>query len=90
MQVDCAPYDGLIGINELTTLSGAQREPMPKYRSHSIQFRGQVAQEYLPGETLHGLAKRTMLPEPDPTMSTQVCEKRIRRRRSGRRSDHAI
>jgi transposase-like protein len=31
---------------------------MAKYRSHSIEFKRQVAQEYLSGETLHGLAKR--------------------------------
>ncbi len=31
---------------------------MARYRSHSIEFKRQVAQEYLAGETLHGLAKR--------------------------------
>ena len=31
---------------------------MPKYRAHSIEFNRQVAQEYLAGETLHGLAQR--------------------------------
>ncbi|WP_287187057.1 transposase [Mesorhizobium sp.] len=31
---------------------------MAKYRSHSIEFKRQVAPEYLSGETLHGLAKR--------------------------------
>lgn len=31
---------------------------MVKHRSHSIEFKRQVAQEYLGGETLHGLAKR--------------------------------
>jgi transposase-like protein len=31
---------------------------MAKHRSHSIDFKRQVAQEYLGGETLHGLAKR--------------------------------
>ena len=31
---------------------------MPKYRAHSIEFKRQVVQEYLAGETLHGLAKR--------------------------------
>ena len=31
---------------------------MAKHRSHSIEFKRQVAQEYLAGETLHGLAKR--------------------------------
>jgi transposase-like protein len=31
---------------------------MPKHRSYSIEFKRQVAQECLGGETLHGLAKR--------------------------------
>jgi transposase-like protein len=31
---------------------------MPRYRTHSLEFKRQVAQEYLGGETLHGLAKR--------------------------------
>lgn len=31
---------------------------MPSHRSHGIEFKRQVAQEYIGGETLHGLAKR--------------------------------
>jgi transposase len=31
---------------------------MAKHRSHSIEFKCQVAQEFIAGETLHGLAKR--------------------------------
>ena len=31
---------------------------MTKHRSHSIEFKRQVAQEYIAGETLHALAKR--------------------------------
>ena len=31
---------------------------MAKHRTHSIEFKRQVAQEFLAGETLHGLAKR--------------------------------
>ena len=31
---------------------------MARHRSHSVEFKRQVAQEYLSGETLHGLAKR--------------------------------
>jgi len=31
---------------------------MTKHRSHSIEFKRQIAQEFLGGETLHGLAKR--------------------------------
>ena len=33
-------------------------KPPPRHRSHSIAFKRQVAQEYIGGETLHGLAKR--------------------------------
>jgi transposase len=31
---------------------------MAKHRTYAIEFKRQVAQEYLAGETLHGLAKR--------------------------------
>jgi transposase len=31
---------------------------MAKLRSHSIDFKRQVAQEFIAGETLHGLSKR--------------------------------
>jgi transposase len=31
---------------------------MAKHRTHSIEFKRQVVQEYLGGETLYGLAKR--------------------------------
>ena len=31
---------------------------MAKHRSHSIDFKRQVVQEYLSGETMHGLARR--------------------------------
>ena len=31
---------------------------MARHRTHSIEFKRQVVQEYLGGETLHGLAKR--------------------------------
>ena len=31
---------------------------MAKHRSHGIEFKRQVAREFLAGETLHGLAKR--------------------------------
>lgn len=31
---------------------------MPRHRSHSVEFKRQVVEEYLGGETLHGLAKR--------------------------------
>ena len=31
---------------------------MAKHRTHSIAFKRQIVQEYLAGETLHGLARR--------------------------------
>ncbi|MEH2482276.1 transposase [Nitrobacteraceae bacterium AZCC 2146] len=31
---------------------------MAKHRTHSVEFKRQLSQEYLGGETLHGLAKR--------------------------------
>ena len=31
---------------------------MARHRMHSIEFKRQVCQEFLGGETLHGLAKR--------------------------------
>jgi transposase len=31
---------------------------MTKHRTHSVEFKRQVSQEYLSGETLHGLSKR--------------------------------
>jgi len=31
---------------------------MAKHRTHSVEFKKQVSQEYLSGETLHALAKR--------------------------------
>ena len=33
-------------------------EAMARHRSHIVEFKRQVAQEFLAGETLHGLAKR--------------------------------
>jgi len=33
-------------------------EAMAKHHTYSIEFKRQVAQEYIAGETLHALAKR--------------------------------
>jgi transposase len=33
-------------------------EAIAKHRSHSIEFKRQIAQEFITGETLHSLAKR--------------------------------
>jgi len=34
---------------------------MAKHRNYSVEFKRQVTQEYLAGETLHGLAKRHLI-----------------------------
>ena len=48
-----------MGKQELTLVPGFRRmEAHGKHRTHSIEFKRQVAQEFLAGETLHGLAKR--------------------------------
>ena len=45
---------------------------MAKHRSHSIEFKRQVAQEFIAGETLHGLAKRhDALAQPDPHLGPE-------------------
>jgi transposase len=47
---------------------------MAKHRSHSIAFKRQVAQEFLAGETLHGLAKRHDLSRNLIRIWVQKCE----------------
>lgn len=43
----------------MTGLAGFPKvEPMAKHRIHSMEFKRQVAQEFIAGETLHGLAQR--------------------------------
>lgn len=44
------------GIDPVSRVFG--KKTMARYRTHSIEFKRQVAQEYLAGETLHGLSKR--------------------------------
>jgi transposase len=57
--MEWAPWGGQSGELELTVERAFERrEPMAKHRTHSIEFKRQVAQEFLAGETLHGLAKR--------------------------------
>ena len=52
---------------------------MAKHRSHSIAFKRQVAQEFMAGETLHGLAKRHELSRNlDPNLGAEVRGRRIR------------
>ena len=36
---------------------------MARHRTHGIAFKRQVVQEYLAGETLHGLARRQLVAE---------------------------
>ena len=38
---------------------------MAKHRSHSIEFKRQVAQEFIAGETLHALVSGMMPPKAD-------------------------
>jgi transposase len=48
-----------IGLKRIDGGAGlSKREPMARHRTHSIEFKRQIAQEFLAGETLHGLAKR--------------------------------
>ena len=64
---------------------------MAKHRSHSIEFKRQVVQEYLAGETLHGLAKRHDLSRNLIRIWVQKYEAgALRRGRRRRRSDAGI
>ena len=71
-------------------MPGFQRmEAMARHRTYSIAFKRQVAQEYLAGESLHGLAKRHDLarnlirlnwgPTPRPPISCKSTRRRSRR-----------
>ncbi len=58
---------------------------MAKHRSHSIEFKRQVAQEFIAGETLHGLAKRHDVSRNlIRVWVREVRGRRVRRRRPGR------
>jgi transposase len=50
---------------------------MAKHRTHSIEFKRQVAQEFLVGETLHGLAKRHDMSKSDPGLGSEVRGRRL-------------
>ena len=64
---------------------------MAKHRSHSIEFKRQVAQEFLGGETLHGLAKRHDLSRNLIRIWVEeVRGRRLRRRRRRRRPDPGV
>src|ERR671910_3344399 len=53
---------------------------MARHRSHSVAFKRQVAEEFLAGENLHGLAKRHDVSQPDPNLGREVRGRRLRRR----------
>ena len=44
---------------------------MAKHRTHSIEFKRQVALDFIAGETLRGLAKRH-LAQPDPNLGQEA------------------
>lgn len=46
-------------LDELTRFVGFPKvEPVARHRRHGIEFKREVAQEFIAGETLHGPAKR--------------------------------
>ncbi len=50
---------GRIGLSQLTVQSGfSGMKVMAKHRTHSVEFKRQVSQEYLSVKTLHRLPKR--------------------------------
>jgi len=53
----CTRLQTLPHIGHRQTLA-ATLIPITKHRTHSNEFKRQVAAEFLAGETLHGLAKR--------------------------------
>ncbi len=59
-RLECAPGAGQMGgyvIDRARAFRG--KKPMPRrHRSHSTEFKRQVAAEYHAGETLHALARR--------------------------------
>jgi len=58
--LECAPGAGQVEVSDLTGVLGFRKmKAMARQqRSHSIEFKRQVVQEYIAGETLYGLAKR--------------------------------
>jgi transposase len=58
--LECAPGAGQVEVGNLTGVLGFRKmKAMARQqRSHSIEFKRQVVQEYIAGETLYGLAKR--------------------------------
>jgi transposase-like protein len=60
LRLECAPGAGQVEVSDLTGVLGFRKmKAMARQqRSHSIEFKRQVVQEYIAGETLYGLAKR--------------------------------
>jgi transposase len=57
--LECAPAGGQVGLEDFIPLRGSWRmEATTKRRSHGVAFKRQVAEEFITGETLHGLSKR--------------------------------
>ena len=57
--MECAPGAGQVEVSDLTGELGFQRmKAMARQRSHSIEFKRQVAQEFIAGESLYALSKR--------------------------------
>jgi transposase-like protein len=57
--MECAPDGGHLAGWELTAAAGlSEDEAMAKHRTHSIEFKRQIAQDFIAGETLHALAGR--------------------------------
>src|SRR5262249_26298781 len=59
-RLECTPSGGQVrGPRIRLSPPGFRGErPMAKHRIYSVEFKRQVVQDYLSGETLHGLAKR--------------------------------
>ena len=58
-------------VGELTGAAGLSEDELAaKHRIHSIEFKRQVALDFIAGETLHGLAKRHDIcqAQPDPNL----------------------
>ena len=57
--MECAPNGGQFADWELTGAAGlSEDESHGQAPPHSIEFKRQVAQDFIAGETPHGLAKR--------------------------------
>jgi hypothetical protein len=50
---------------------------MAKHRTHSIEFKRQVAQEFLAGETCMGSPSATTSVKPDPGLGSEVRGRRL-------------